>query len=116
LLVRELLDERPPPTAIFAHNNVLAESVLKVLRERRLSVPDDVAVIGFDDPPWAPLLSPPLTVIRQPAYTIGATAAELLVRRLTNPSVEPAPTNVVLTPTLVVRGSCGGTPSPEGAS
>lgn len=115
-LARELLAEDPPPTAIFAHNNVIAESVLTVIRERGLRIPDDVAVVGFDDPPWTQLVSPPLTVVRQPAYEMGAMAADLLVRRLTGTSKFDSPAHVVLQPTLIVRGSCGGSSAVEAAA
>jgi LacI family transcriptional regulator len=107
-LARELLDERPRPTAIFTHNNVLAESLLSVLAERALRAPDDVAVITFDDPSWAKLVTPPLTVIQQPAITMGAVAAELLLRRMKSRTDEPSPTRIELTPNLIVRGSSGG--------
>jgi DNA-binding LacI/PurR family transcriptional regulator len=107
-LARELLDEKPPPTAVFAHNNILAESTLAAIAERKLRVPRDVAVIGFDDPPWAQLAFPPLTVVRQPAYEMGAIAADLLIRRLAHVRGDEAPMHVVLQPSLVVRGSqCG---------
>jgi DNA-binding LacI/PurR family transcriptional regulator len=106
-LAHELLDLPRPPSAIFAQNTILAESLLLVLNQRGIRVPDDIAVIGFDDPPWAVLASPPLTVVRQPAYTIGATAADLLLRRLSHPELDASPTSVALLPTLVVRGSCG---------
>jgi LacI family transcriptional regulator len=107
-LARELLDEHPRPTAIFTHNNVLAESLLSVLAERGLRAPHDVAVITFDDPSWAKLVTPPLTVIQQPANTMGAIAAELLLRRVKSSNGEPSPTRIELTPNLIVRGSCGG--------
>jgi LacI family transcriptional regulator len=113
-LARELLDLPRPPSAIFAQNTILAESLLLVLDKRGIRVPDEVAVIGFDDPPWAALTSPPLTVVRQPAYSIGATAADLLLRRLTRPELEASPTSVMLSPTLVVRGSCGAGPGAVG--
>jgi LacI family transcriptional regulator len=106
----ELLDATPRPTAIFAQNNALVEGVLGILRTRGLVVPDDVAVICFDDTPWAELASPALTVVRQPAHTIGVTAAELLVRRMRERDGDPTPTNIVIAPTLIVRGSCGDFP------
>jgi LacI family transcriptional regulator len=109
----ELLDASPRPTALFAQNNALVEGVLGVIHERGLSVPGDVAVIGFDDPPWAELAAPALTVVRQPAHTIGVTAAELLVRRMRDRDGDPSPTNIVIAPTLVVRGSCGDVPDPD---
>jgi DNA-binding LacI/PurR family transcriptional regulator len=108
---RALLDESPPPTAVFTHNNVLAERLLAVLAERRLRVPDDVAVVTFDDPSWARLVTPPLTVIRQPARRMGSIAADLILRRLRDESPDPAPAQVRLGLQMIVRGSCGGRPS-----
>lgn len=113
VLARELVDEKPRPTAIFTHNNVLVERLLAVLGERRLRVPDDVAVITFDDPGWARLVTPPLTVIRQPTRTMGSMAAELLLRRLRGIEDEGVPTRVELKPSLVVRGSCGDMPQDD---
>ncbi len=108
VLATELLAASPPPSAIFAQNSPLVEGVLSALRSSGRHVPDDVALIGFDDPPWAELASPPLTVVRQPAQTIGATAAEMLIRRVRNETpTDSTPTHVVIAPTFVVRGSCG---------
>jgi DNA-binding LacI/PurR family transcriptional regulator len=95
------LDE--PPTAIFSVNNLTTIGVLKALREAGVSMPGRMSLVGFDDLPTAELLDPPLTVVQQPTYQLGAQAAELLVRRLQEPS---APVEkVLLTGTLVVRGS-----------
>jgi LacI family transcriptional regulator len=104
-LARELIEEQPRPTAIFAHNNVLAERLLLALRDAGLRVPDDIAVVGFDDVGWARLVSPSLTVVRQPAYTIGRMAAEILLRRLAG-NQDP-PVQSLLKAELVLRGSCG---------
>lgn len=109
-LAGELLSASPRPRAVFAQNNALVEGLLAVVRERGYQVPRDLAVLGFDDPPWAELASPPLTVVRQPAQTIGVTAAELLVRRMRDRELDPSPTHIVIAPTLIVRGSCGDVP------
>ena len=106
----ELLDSTPRPTALFPTNNVTLEGVLQAVSERRLRIPDDVAVIGFDDVPWASFVSPPLSVVSQPAYTLGRLAAELLLRQLMGPTLDDNPTSIVLDPTLIIRGSCGGRP------
>lgn len=115
-LARMLLDLDPRPTALFPHNNVTAEGALQAIYERGLSIPTDIAVVAFDDAPWARYLSPPLTVVSQPAYRIGAMAAELLLRRLAGPDPDDTdgPVTTVLDPTLIVRGSCGSTSRPEG--
>jgi LacI family transcriptional regulator len=104
-LARELISERPRPTAIFVHNNVLAERLLLALRDADLRAPDDIAVLGFDDVGWAQLVSPSLTVVRQPAYTIGRMAAEMLLRRIAG-NQDP-PVQALLKAELIVRGSCG---------
>ncbi|HWK29670.1 MAG TPA: LacI family DNA-binding transcriptional regulator [Solirubrobacter sp.] len=109
-LAGELLDADPRPTALFVQNNALAEGVMGFVRQRGLRVPEDVALLVFDDPSWASFVVPPLTVVEQPAYTIGVTAAELLLRRMRGDAPSSTPTNVVIMPTLLVRGSCGGTP------
>jgi DNA-binding LacI/PurR family transcriptional regulator len=64
-----------------------------------------MSVVGFDDIPTAELLEPPLTVVQQPTYRVGARAADLLIRRLREPSA--AVKEVVLTARLIVRGSTG---------
>lgn len=107
-LACKLLDQVPRPTALFPHNNVATEGALEAIFERGLAIPRDIAMIGFDDAPWAQFLSPALTVVSQPAQTIGAMAVEMLLRRLTGPTREDGPIATVLEPTLIVRGSCGG--------
>lgn len=103
VLANELLDLRRPPTALFVVNNLMAVGALAALHQRGLRVPRDVAVVGFDDLPWAEALDPPLTVVRQPAYDVGAQAMELLLKRIIEPR-RPAVT-VRLVPELVVRRS-----------
>jgi LacI family transcriptional regulator len=102
-VTRALLDLAEPPTAIFAVNNLTTIGVLAALRERGVAVPADVSVVGFDDIPTAELLHPPLTVVQQPTYRVGARAADLLIRRLREP--EAAVKEVVLSARLIVRGS-----------
>ena len=96
-----LIDERP--TAIFAANNELTECAWRLLRRRRLRLPRDMSLVGFDDVPWMEMVDPGITVIAQPTADLGRWAASLLLRR----SAEQArPPHVeILEPTLVVRGS-----------
>ena len=84
-MTRELLDLADPPSAIFAVNNLTTIGVLAALRERGVKVPLGMSVVGFDDIPTAELLDPPLTVVQQPTYRVGARAADLLIRRLREP-------------------------------
>ena len=103
-LALDLLGRAAPPTALFAGNNVMAMGALGAAQSLGLGVPDDLSVVGFDDPPWTSLVSPPLTVVRQPTYEIGQAAADLLLKRVEDPDREP--TLVTLATRLVVRGSC----------
>ena len=82
--VTELLDLPEPPTAIFAATDELALRVLKVARDRGLRIPDDLAVIGFDDLDVAEYVG--LTTVHQPLDRSGQTAVELLLQRLADPS------------------------------
>jgi LacI family transcriptional regulator, galactose operon repressor len=111
--VHRLLDLRDPPTALVAGNNAMTIGVLHALRERGLSVPDDIALVGFDDFAWSDLFHPRLTVIAQPTAAIGSQAVQLLLARLEEPT---APVQKMrLTPTLVHRDSCGcGLSNPRG--
>jgi LacI family transcriptional regulator len=76
------LDEPHPPTAVFAANDVMAMGALVALREAGLKVPDDVAVVGFDDVPVAGLITPRLTTVAQFQENLGVRAAEMLLERL----------------------------------
>jgi LacI family transcriptional regulator len=81
-MARCALKLSPRPTAIFAGNNFIAIGALKVLQEFRVRVPEDIALVGFDDLPANLTIDPFLTVARQPAYEMGSRAAELLLKRL----------------------------------
>jgi LacI family transcriptional regulator, galactose operon repressor len=106
--IGKLLDDEQP-TAIFAANNLLAEQAWRVVRERGLSLPDDISLVGFDDVPWMEMVSPAITVVAQPTDELGHVAARLLLRRIADPSCEPAVEQ--LEPTLIVRGSTGPVPA-----
>ncbi len=103
VLANELLDLRKPPTALFVCNNLMTVGALAALHQRGLRVPQDVAVLGFDDLPWAEALDPPPTVVRQPAYEVGRQAMELLLRRIREPGRPPV--TIRLRPELVIRRS-----------
>jgi DNA-binding LacI/PurR family transcriptional regulator len=103
VLAQEMLDLRRPPTALFVCNNLMTVGALGGLHQRGLRVPQDVAVVGFDDLPWAEALDPPPTVVRQPAYEVGRQAMELLLKRIVEPTRPPV--TVRLVPELVVRRS-----------
>ncbi|MET8449238.1 LacI family DNA-binding transcriptional regulator [Streptomyces sp. NPDC005209] len=107
--MRELLDRRPDVDAVFAANDLSASGALRVLREQGRRVPEDVAVIGFDDMLIvAEQTDPPLTTVRQDIEEMGRLMARLLLRRLdrrTGHDPAEAPTSVVTPTTLVRRAS-----------
>lgn len=105
--VEELLALPEPPTAIFSTNYVVTVGVLTDLKRLGKRIPDDVAVAAFDEIETATLLEAPLTAVAQNPTLIGATAMELLLRRLNGEVGDPSPQEVVLRPTLIVRESCG---------
>jgi DNA-binding LacI/PurR family transcriptional regulator len=104
-LTGELLDLPDPPTALFTGNNLITLGALETIHGRGRRIPEDLALVGFDDMYWAISLNPPLTAVSQPGYEIGRRAAELLFQRVAEPDRPPA--KVVLRTTLVVRRSCG---------
>jgi LacI family transcriptional regulator len=89
------------PDALFVANNLMTLGALHAVHEAGLRVPEDVAIVGFDDAPWTPFTSPALTVVAQPTYEIGLRAAELLATA----GDSEGSRHVVLDPTLVVRRS-----------
>lgn len=103
--ITEFMSLKNPPTAVFSSNNLMTLGCIKELYRRKLSIPDDIAIIGFDDSTWAEALIPPLTTVKQPGYELGVNAAELLIKRLRNGDSNRI--DVVLNPELVIRESCG---------
>lgn len=94
------------PTAVFAASDMMAVGALRVLREAGLQVPEDIAMVGFDNIPLASMVEPALTTVRQPIEQLGSMAVELLISLLQNPGQETVH-RMVLPTELVVRASCG---------
>jgi LacI family transcriptional regulator len=91
--------------AIFAANDITARGVLQALHETHIRVPDDIALIGFDDLPTASQLSPRLTTVRNPVQEKGQMAASILLDLIEDPG--SGPRQVTLPTELIVRESCG---------
>jgi LacI family transcriptional regulator len=88
--MRSLLDEvDPPPDGIFCANDLMAIGALDVLRERRMGVPEDVRIAGFDDIDAASMVSPALTSVVNPAFETGRAAGGLLMDRMTGAYAGP---------------------------
>jgi LacI family transcriptional regulator len=107
-LTHQLLESERRPSAIFAANNVIALGVIDALSAHGLRVPQDMALVCFDDLPNTSRLFPFLTVAVQPAYDLGANAAQLLLSRLESEQLPP-PRHVILPTRLIIRHSCGAT-------
>ncbi|MGC4030564.1 MAG: substrate-binding domain-containing protein [Tepidisphaeraceae bacterium] len=102
-MTQALLARPDRPDAILTSNGLLLLGAFQALSKSGLRCPDDVALAGFDNAKWTQLVSPGLTVVEQPTYEIGRTAAELLLGRLVNPGRSSR--CVTLPHRLVVRGS-----------
>lgn len=99
----KILDTPEPPDALFTINSLFAAGALQAIRERNLMIPENIALVTFDETTWASLVQPAITLIDQPTYEIGKTATELLLQRIADPA---RPTrHVILTGQLLVRGS-----------
>ena len=101
-----LLARDARPTAIFCVNDLTALGSLRALREAAVPVPEQMAVVGYDDVSFASMLSTPLTSVRQPTHTLGWTAADILLRSGLDDGEQ-----VTFTPELVVRASSVAQPS-----
>lgn len=101
--MRSLLKEKP--SAVFAGNDTIAFGAMAAVHQAGLRVPEDVAVVGFDDIPLAEFAAPPLTTVRTPALEQGRFAGEMLIRLVRGEEV--AERRIVLPSELVVRYSCG---------
>ncbi len=99
----KMIDTTPMPDAFFTTNSLITAGVLQAIRERNLTIPDDVALVSFDETTWASLVQPPITLIAQPTYEIGRTATELLLQRIADPTRSTR--QVILKGQLLVRGS-----------
>ncbi|MGC4803947.1 LacI family DNA-binding transcriptional regulator [Micromonospora sp. DT233] len=100
--MRTLLDAHPDVDAVFAASDLMAHAAMRTLREHGRRVPDDVAVIGFDDIETAAYTEPPLTTVRQPIVEIGRRMTRQLLRLAAGEDVEPA---LVLPTELILRAS-----------
>lgn len=107
--MRTLLERRPDIDAVFAASDLLAAGALQVLAAAGRRVPDDVAVVGFDDSPLAETLQPPLTSVRQPIEEMGREMTRILIGEMT--ATAAVPRRVILSTELVVRASSR--PRPE---
>jgi len=98
-----LLESNNRPDAIFTSNSLLTAGAFQALRAKKVLIPDEVAIVGFDETTWGELVDPPITVISQPTEEIGRTATELLFQRIQEPT--RLPKTVILNGNLLVKES-----------
>lgn len=106
-LTKELLEQSNRPEAIFTTNIDMSMGALIAIKEMRLAIPDDIGIVCFDDSDWALISEPSITVIRQPVYQLGSTAAELLIKKIEDnkDDSDHRPTVVTLNTELIIRNS-----------
>lgn len=104
--MRQLLLADPPPSAVLAAGDLLAVGALREAKARGRRVPDDIALMGFDDGPLADLTEPPLTTVYLPTHEMGRQAYDAL-RRIMAGVVEPELVDHLLPSRLLIRQSCG---------
>lgn len=103
LAMQELLSLPTPPEAVFSCNDAMAVGVYHALYQASMTVPKDMAVVGYDDIELARYMTPPLTTIHQPKDELGELAVDVLIHRMAQPTL--AQQRLQLTPELVERGS-----------
>jgi len=104
----EFLRMKNPPSALFVCNEPMTSGALLALRKNKVKIPEKIAIIGFDDPVWAPLNEPALSTVSQPSYSMGTLACQTLLKQLRGaPRNEMPSEDIILKPKLIVRESCG---------
>ncbi|MFC3862094.1 LacI family DNA-binding transcriptional regulator [Deinococcus antarcticus] len=100
----KLLDSGVPVTAVLTTTNEMLAGAVQVLREREINVPEQLSLIGMDDTRWVRLMTPPVTVVEQPAYDMGKKAMELLLAAIDEKAGQH-PAEIRFAPRLIVRSS-----------
>lgn len=105
-MMKELLNMSTPPTAVFSPNNLTTMGVLKAIREEGLTIPEDMAVVGFDDIELLDVLGIKLTAMKRDTVDMGREAMSLLLRLMNNDSDSVNDSQrIIIDPELVLRGS-----------
>jgi LacI family transcriptional regulator len=102
-VVQQLLTQKRPFTALVSFNDIAAIGAIRAFRDHNIRVPEDVSIVGFDDIQGAAYHNPSLTTIRQPLYSMGTTAARMLLQRLRG--LKDYPEQIAIVPELIIRES-----------
>jgi len=101
--IQHLFSKKNRPSAIFVNNNLLSLGALLEIKQMGLTCPEDIAIVGFDDHPWAAISNPALTVVKQQAKRIGEIAANILLSKIRKKTLEK--TQILLDCELIIRES-----------
>ena len=82
-----MLTQPVPPRAIVCENNTLALGVIQAVKDRQLSIPDDIAILTFDVYPYSSIIDPQLTIVDINVYDTGVQAGSMMIRKLQNPEL-----------------------------
>ncbi len=107
IAAQRLLQQRPLPTAIYVANDTMAFGAINTIQQQGLRVPEDIALVGYDNSEFSRILHPTLTTVSLPAYEMGLRAAELLWQKLQGEAVDEQ--EVKICGQLYIRESCGAT-------
>jgi LacI family transcriptional regulator len=105
ITMNNLIDSGNPPDGIFAVNDLTAIGAMQTIQKRGYKIPRDISVVGFSDGRFSGITEPNLTSVDQHGYEMGTIAAEMLIDRIMNKEIDPAPKTKILHANLIVRGS-----------
>ena len=106
-VAEEFLKMKNFPTALFVSNEPMTNGALLALRENKVKIPEEMSIIGFDDPVWASITNPALTCVSQPSYSIGTLACQSLLKEIKGAErSKTSPEDIILKPKLIIRESC----------
>ena len=103
--MQQLLSQKSKPTAVFIASDTVALGAMNACYEKNIKVPDDLAIVGFDDIALSRYVIPPLTTVHLPAYSLGLGAANMLIQQLNDEFIES--NEIILQTKLVIRESSG---------
>ncbi|WP_020528806.1 LacI family DNA-binding transcriptional regulator [Flexithrix dorotheae] len=105
IAAEKLIDQEDIPDAIFAMSDRLATTAMGLLKERNIKIPDDIAVVGFNNEPIAPIMTPSLTSVKQSEFEIGQLAAEILLNEIDSDDELEVPISRMIKTELIIRES-----------
>lgn len=104
-IMKQLLDLKNPPDAVYAAGDLAALGALQVLKEEQVKIPQEIALVGFSNEPFTSFVSPSISTVNQHSSDIGRLAAEAFLDRIKNPSKEVKLNKIILDAELIVRDS-----------